>query len=107
MEDLYLWGSAIVVGLLSLKLIPAKKLARANRRMREKIPGMTLAIMYIIICILFFVAAFFLCLTFNAPVIVRNIILGVMLGLFIGFVPLVDKRNAEEDEREEDIEKKE
>ena len=101
MEDLYLWGTAILVGLASLKLIPAKKLRAANRRMRARIPGMTLAIMYVIICALFFVGAYFLCLAFGAPTVVRNIILGVLLGLFIGFVPLVDRRNSGDDEGKE------
>ena len=91
MEELYLWGTAIIVGLLSLKLIPAKKLSNANRRMREKIPGMTLAILYIVVCALFCVGAYFLCLGLHAPVIVRNIIVGFILGLAIGFVPIVDK----------------
>lgn len=110
MEDLYLWGTAILVGLASLKLIPAKKLSKANRRMRARFPGFAIAIMYIIICVLFFVGVFFLCLAFGAPVIVRNIILGVLLGLFIGFVPLVDGRNTGDDENEsekEDENKKE
>lgn len=92
MEELYLWGSAIVVGLLSLKLIPAKKLKGANRRLRSRIPGVTLIILYVIIVALFFVGAYFLCLAAGAPVIVRNIILGVLLGLAIGFTPLIDGR---------------
>ena len=107
MDDLYLWGTALVVGLVSLKLIPAKKLSAANRRMRARFPGMAVALMYIIICILFFVGAYFLCMAFNASAVVRNIILGVLLGLFIGFVPIVDKRNSGEDEEKEDGEKKE
>ena len=98
MEDLYLWGTAIIVGLISLKLIPAKKLSAANRRMRARFPGLALAIMYIIICALLFVGAYFLCMSFEVNAIVRNVILGVLLGLFIGFVPIVDKRNAEEDD---------
>ena len=96
--DVYLWGTAIVVGLISLKLIPAKKLSSANRRMRARFPGMALAIMYIVICALFFVGTYFICLYFNANEIVRNVILGVLLGLFIGFVPIVDKRNSGEDD---------
>ena len=103
MEDLYLWGTAILVGLASLKLIPAKKLSAANRRMRERFPGMALAIMYIVICILFFVGAYFLCMALDVNVIVRNVILGVLLGLFIGFVPIVDKRNSEEDDNDKMI----
>ena len=103
MEDLYLWGTAILVGLASLKLIPAKKLSAANRRMRERFPGMAIAIMYIVICILFFVGAYFLCMAFDASVIVRNIILGVLLGLFIGFVPIVDKRNSGDDDNDKMI----
>ena len=107
MEDLYLWGTAILVGLASLKLIPAKKLSKTNRKMREKIPGMALAIMYILICVLFFVGAFFLCLAFKAPVVVRNIILGLLLGLFIGFIPIVDSRNVGGDAEETEPDKKE
>ena len=99
MEELYLWGSAIIVGLLSLKLIPAKKLRGANRRLRSRIPGVTLIILYVIIVALFFVGAYFLCLAANAPVIVRNIILGVLLGLAIGFTPLIDGRYTDEDDK--------
>ena len=99
MEELYLWGSAIVVGLLSLKLIPAKKLKGANRRLRSRIPGVTLIILYVIIVALFFVGAYFLCLAAGAPVIVRNIILGVLIGLAIGFTPLIDGRYTDEDDK--------
>ena len=98
MEDLYLWGTAILVGLVSLKLIPAKKLRGANRRMRTRFSGKALAFMYIIICILFFVGAYFLCMAFEVAPIVKNIILGVLLGLFIGFIPIVDGRNSGDDE---------
>ncbi len=99
MEELYLWGSAIVVGLLSLKLIPAKKLKGANRRLRSRIPGVTLIILYVIIVALFFVGAYFLCLAAGAPAVVRNIILGVLIGLAIGFTPLIDGRYTDEDEK--------
>lgn len=97
MEELYLWGSAIIVGLLSLKLIPAKKLRGANRRLRSRIPGVTLIILYVIIVALFFVGAYFLCLAAGAPVIVRNIILGVLIGLAIGFTPLIDGRYTDDE----------
>ena len=108
MEDIYLWGTAIVIGLLSLWLIPAKKLAGANRRMRARFSGTALAIMYIVIGILFFIGAMGLCIVFNAAPIVRNVILGAVIGLFIGFIPIVDKRNAEEtdDKKEEKNNKK-
>ncbi len=98
MEDLYLWGTAILVGLASLKLIPAKKLSAANRRMRTRFSGMAIAIMYIVICILFFVGAYFLCVSLDVNAIARNIILGVLLGLFIGFIPIVDRKNSGEDD---------
>lgn len=97
MDYLYFWGVAIVVGLASSILIPSKKLSSVNRKMREKIPGMALTIMYIVFWILMAVAGFFLCTAFNASVPVRNAILGVILGLFIGFIPIVDRRNAEDD----------
>lgn len=97
MEELYLWGTAIIVGLASLKLIPAKKLAKANRRMRARIPGVTLIILYVIICTLFLVGAYFLCFALSAPVIVRNIIIGVLIGLAIGLVPLIDGRYSDDD----------
>ncbi len=92
MDELYLWGSAIIVGLLSLKLIPAQKLKGVNRRLRSRIPGVALILLYVIIVALFFVGAFFLCLALGAPVIVRNIILGVLIGLAIGFTPIIDGR---------------
>ena len=100
MEELYFWGTAIIVGLASLKLIPAKKLSAANRRMRERFSGMAVAIMYIIICALFFVGAYFLCVSLEVNAIARNIILGVLLGLFIGFIPIVDKKNSGEDDND-------
>ncbi len=95
MDELYLWGSAIIVGLLSLKLIPAASLKKANVRLRSRIPGVTLIILYVIICALFFVGAYFLCLAFGAPTVVRNIVLGVLIGLAIGFTPLIDGRYSE------------
>ncbi|MBR6917124.1 MAG: hypothetical protein IKN38_02980 [Clostridia bacterium] len=101
MDDLYLWGTAILVGLVSLKLIPAKRLAAANRRMRSRFSGMALAIMYIMIGILFFVGVYFLCMALDAPAVVRNVILGVILGLFIGFIPIVDKKNSGDDDKNE------
>ena len=98
MEELYLWGTAILVGLASLKLIPADKLRRANRRMRSRIPGVAIIVLYFIICALFIVGAFFLCLALNAPTVVRNIIVGVLIGLSIGFTPIIDKRYSEDEE---------
>ena len=92
MDELFLWGTAIIVGLLSLKLIPAQKLKGVNRRLRSRIPGVTLIILYVIIVALFFVGAFFICVAAGVPVIVRNIILGVLIGLAIGFTPIIDSR---------------
>ena len=109
MEELYLWGSAVVVGLLSLKLIPAKKLKAANNRMRRRFSGKAIALMYIIFWILIFVGALLICTAVNLNGIAKNIILGVILGAFIGLIPIVDKRNSgeEEDEAsEEDSDKK-
>ena len=98
MEELWFLATAIIVGLISLKLIPAKKLRAANRKMRNVFPGMALAIMYVVIGILFIVGAYFLCEALNTGRVARDIILGVLLGLIIGFVPLVDKRNTDEDD---------
>lgn len=98
MEDLYLWGTAIVVGIAGMVIIPAKKLSKINRRLRSRIPGVTLILLYAIICALFFVSGYFLCLAFKAPLIVRNIVLGVLIGLAIALVPMIDKRNSGEDE---------
>ena len=98
MDDLYLWGTAILVGLASLKLIPAKKLRKANRRMRARFSGKVVALMYIAICVLLFLGIHFLCMSLDVNAIVRNVILGVLLGLFIGFIPIVDIRNSVDDE---------
>ena len=98
MEEFYLLITAIIVGLVSLKLLPAKKLAAANRRLRARFSGVALIIMYLIICTLFFVGAYFICVYFNAGETVRSIILGVLLGIFIGFSPIIDKKNVGEED---------
>lgn len=106
LDELYLWGTAVVVGLLSLKLIPAKKLLPVNRRLRGRIPGVALIVLYAVIWALFFVGVYFLCLALSAPVVVRNVILGVMIGLAIGLTPIIDGRYTEE-KPDDDNDKKE
>ena len=93
-----MWATALIVGLASLKLLPAKRLREANLRLRSRLPGIALIILYVVICVLFFVGVFFLCLALGAPEIVRNVILGVLIGLAIGFVPLIDPRNTDEED---------
>lgn len=92
MTELYFWISAVVVGLILLKAIPAEKLRSANNKMRAKIHGGLLAILYVLIGVMFYIAVYFLCVVLNANEIIRNILTGAVLGAFIGFVPLVDSR---------------
>jgi len=101
MDELYMWGSALVVGLASLKLIPAKKLTAANKRMRSRFSGKVIAILYIVFWILLFAGAYFICTGVNLNPIAKNVILGVIIGLFVGFIPAVDKRNCGEEEQKE------
>ena len=99
-------GTAIVIGLASLKLIPAKKLSAANKRMRNRFSGKLLAVLYVVFWILLFVGAMFICIAVNLNKVAMYIILGVILGLFVGFIPIVDKRNAEEDGEDDEKDKK-
>ena len=94
MNELYFWGSAVVVGLILLKAIPAEKLRSTNNKMREKISGGVLAVLYVLIGVLFFVSTYFLCEILNVNVIAKNVLTGAILGAFIGFIPLVDSRYA-------------
>lgn len=92
MNELYFWFSALLVGLILLRAMPAEKVTGVNKKIREKIPGALLAALYILTGIFLF-AGFYLLLTFvNAPIPVRNIVTGAILGAFIGLIPLVDKR---------------
>lgn len=94
MNELYFWGATFVVGLLLLKLLPAEKLKGANRKMREKIPGFLLAVMYVLIGVLLIVGSYLLCFFLNAPAPLTMIIVGSILGAFIGLIPLVDVRHS-------------
>ena len=99
-EEMYLWITAIVVGLASMWLIPAKKLSKLNRRFRDRINGKLLAV-------LFFLGVYVICKAANVNAIARNIMLGALIGLFVGFIPVVDKRNYEEKEENEEKEEDE
>lgn len=94
MTELYFWGSTFVVGLLLLKLVPAEKLARANRKMRERLPGFLVVIMYIIIGGLFTAGSFLLLSFLGAPTWVTYVITGALVGAFIGLIPLIDPKHS-------------
>lgn len=94
MNELYFWGSALIVGLFLLKLVPAEKLKGTNKKMREKIPGFLLAVLYVLIGVLFIAGGYLLCFFLGAPPVVSMIITGALLGAFIGFIPLVDIRHS-------------
>lgn len=94
MNELYMWATAIVVGFILLKVIPAAKLSRANKKMREKIPGLALIIMYFVIGILIWFGIYVLLSLLNVNEIVRYVISGAIIGAFVGLIPLVDKKNS-------------
>lgn len=76
-----------------LKAVPSEKLAGANRKMREKIPGFLLVVLYILSGAFIFGGVYILCHVTNLPVPVTYILSGAVIGAFIGLVPLVDVRN--------------
>lgn len=94
MNELYFWGFAVLIGLALLKLIPASSLSTANKKMREKIPGPLLVTLYILFFVLIFSATYIICLLCSAGAVLRNILTGSILGAFIGFIPLVDKKHS-------------
>lgn len=99
MDELYFWIAAVVVGFVLLKAIPAKKMAGLNKRMREKIPGFLLAILFILIGAFFIAGIYFLCDFLDTPKVLTRILTGAILGAFIGFIPLVDGRNTKDGEK--------
>ena len=94
MDELYFWGSAVIVGLLLLKLLPASKLSSFNKKMREKIAGPLISVLYILIFVLLFIGVYGICYLLSANVTVICILTGAVLGAFIGLIPLVDSRHA-------------
>lgn len=94
MDELYFWGSAVIVGLLLLKLIPASKLSTVNKKMRSKIPGSVLVLLYFLISAFTFVGIYLICLITSANVIITRVLTGSILGAFIGLIPLVDKKHS-------------
>ena len=93
MDELYFWGTAVIVGLLLLKLLPASKLSSFNKKMREKIAGPLIAVLYILILVLLFIGVYGICFFLSANVIVTRVLTGAVLGAFIGLIPLVDSRH--------------
>lgn len=94
MDELYFWLSAVLVGLLLLKLLPAKKLAPLNKKIREKMPGYLIAILYILIFVFLFSGLHGICFLLSAPVVLTHVLTGSVIGAFIGLLPIVDSRHS-------------
>lgn len=94
MTELYFWLSALIVGIVFLKVLPGEKLSGINRKMREKLPGFLLAVLYILVGVFIFAGVYLLCVVLSAPTWLTYILSGSVLGAFIGLIPIVDSRHA-------------
>ncbi len=94
MTELYFWLSALIVGLVLLRTLPAEKLARTNKKIRERIPGILPTVLYILTAIFIFAGVYMLCLVLSAPTWLSYILSGSVIGTFIGLIPLVDSRHS-------------
>lgn len=94
MNEIYFWVSVFAVGLILLKALPAEKLKATNMKIREKLPGGLVAILYVLIGVCFIGGSFLLCSVLGASTEVKGIVTGAFLGAFIGLIPIVDSRHS-------------
>lgn len=94
MTELYFWLSALTVGLVLLRTLPAEKLSGANKKIRERLPGILPTVLYILAGIFIFAGVYMLCLVLSAPAWLSYILSGSVIGAFIGLIPLVDTRHS-------------
>ena len=94
MTELYFWLSALTVGLVLLRTLPAEKLSAANKKIREHIPGILPTVLYVLAGVFLFAGVYMLCLVLSAPTWLSYILSGSVIGVFIGLIPLVDKKHS-------------
>lgn len=94
MNELYFWLSALIVGIVLLKGLPAEKLTGINQKLRSKMNGGLLAVLYVLVGVFLFGGVYLLCLVLSAPTWLTYILSGSVIGAFIGLIPLVDKRHS-------------
>ena len=94
MTELYFWLSALTVGLVLLRALPAEKLKATNRKIRERLPGILPTVLYVLTGIFLFAGVYMLCLVLSAPTWLSYILSGSVIGTFIGLIPMVDSRHS-------------
>ncbi len=97
MNELYFWLSALIVGIVLLKGLPAEKLTGINQKLRSKMNGGLLGILYVLTGVFIFAGVYLLCLVLGAPTWLTYILSGSVIGAFIGLIPMVDKRHGKND----------
>lgn len=97
MNELYFWLSALIVGIVLLKGLPAEKLSGINKKLRAKMNGGLLAVLYVLTGVFIFAGVYLLCLVLGAPTWLTYILSGSVIGVFIGLIPVVDKRHSKDD----------
>ena len=93
--------TAIGLGLIGSWLFPASRFSVAAGELRARFPGVLLVALYLLIAVFFGAGVYILLRIFNVDPYVRAVALGVIVGAVFILTPLIDKRNAEEADRED------